>query len=145
MRYVLDTNIISEGTKPVPHQGCVDWLREHASECCITTITIAEIRYGIERLTEGRKKRELERKVDLIRANFGNWILDFDEMAATEFGRYAAEFEADRGSHALCAADIRDLQNAAIARAHGWTVATRNTGDYPFVRCVNPFEFRQAM
>jgi predicted nucleic acid-binding protein len=74
-----------------------------------------------------------------ILQDFRDWILDFDQAAAREFGRYGAEYEAARGADGLPDADVRDLQIAAIARSQGWTVATRNSKDYPFVDTVNPF------
>ncbi len=139
MKYILDTNVVSEMSTPSPHEGCVAWLLAHSQDCCITTITLAEMRYGLERLPEGRKKRDLMRRYDFLRQKFGDWVLDFDENAATEFGRYAAEYETDRGLAALAEADLRDLQIAAIARSRGWTVATRNVRDFPLVDIVNPF------
>ncbi len=140
MRYVLDTNIVSETGKAKPNARCLAWLKEHETDCCLTTITLAEMRYGLERLPEGKRKRELSRKYDFIRQDFREWILDFDEAAASEFGRYAAEYEAARGAQGLEEADLRDLQIAAIARSQGWTIATRNTKHFPFVDTVNPFE-----
>jgi toxin FitB len=140
MRYVLDSNVVSEATKPNPDARCLVWLNTHAADCCITSITLAELRYGIERLAEGKRKRELARKYDFLRQDFREWILDFDEQAANEFGRYVAEYEAARGLKGVEAADVRDLQIAAIARSQGWTVATRNTNDFPFVETVNPFK-----
>lgn len=140
MRYIVDTNVVSETTKPAPHAGCVAWLLANAQDCCISTITLAEMRYGLERLPEGKKKRDLARRYDFIRQNFGDWVVDFDERAATEFGRYVAEYEAERGLQAVEEADLRDLQIASIARSLGWTVATRNMNDFPFVDTVNPFE-----
>jgi toxin FitB len=142
MRYIVDTNVVSETTKLAPHAGCVCWLLAHAQDCCVTTITLAEMRYGIERLPEGKKKRDLARRYDFLRHNFAEWVLDFDESAATEFGRYVAEYEADRGLQAVEEADLRDLQIAAIARSLGWTVATRNINHFPLVDTVNPFEER---
>lgn len=139
MKYVLDTNIVSEGTKPAPDPRCVKWLLAHTSECCITTITLSELRYGVERLPDGKKRRELETKVAFIRQNFREWILPFDELAAVEFGRYVAEFAAARGLAAVEDTDVRDLQIASIARANGWTVVTRNIGDFQFVNTFNPF------
>jgi predicted nucleic acid-binding protein len=140
MRFVLDTNVVSEGTRHLPDAVCISWLRAHAQECCITTITLAELRYGVERLPDGKRRRILERKIEQIRQNFSEWILDFDENAAAEFGRYVSEYERSRGASAVGAADVRDLQIAAIARAHGWIVATRNTRDFPCVDWVNPFQ-----
>src|SRR5438874_11191338 len=110
MRYVLDTNIVSELSKSEPDATCLEWLHQHAGDCCLTTITLAEMRFGVERLPEGKRQRELARKYDFLRQDFGDWILDFDESAATEFGRYAAEFEAARGAKGLEDADLRDLQ-----------------------------------
>jgi len=139
VKYIVDTNVVSETSKPTPHAGCVAWLLAHAHDCCITTVTLAEMRYGLERLPEGKKKRDLARRYDFLRQEFGDWVLDFDENAATEFGRYVAEYEADRGVGAVEGADLRYFQIAAIARSRGWTVATRNISDFPFVDTVNPF------
>jgi toxin FitB len=140
MRYVLDTNIISEITKAKPDSNCLEWLEQHAVDCCLTTVTLAEMRFGIERLPEGKRRRALERKYDFLREDFAEWILDFDEAAATEFGRYAAEYEATRGAKGLEQADIRDLQIASIARSVGWTIATRNVSHFPFCALINPFK-----
>ena len=140
MKYVLDTNIISETSKPRPDAKCVAWLTAHAADCCLTTITLAEMRFGVERLPEGKRRSKLTRKYDFIRQDFQDWILAFDEAAASEFGRYVAEYEAARGSRGVEEADLRDLQIAAIARNQGWTVATRNLRHFPFVETVNPFE-----
>ncbi len=140
MRYILDTNIVSELTKPVPAPECIEWLAAHASECCLTTITLAEMRFGVERLADGKRRRVLERKYDYIRQDFQDWIFDFDEAAATEFGRYAAEYEAVRGARALEQADIRDLLIAAVSRAQGATIVTRNTRHFPSCATLNPFE-----
>jgi toxin FitB len=140
MNYVLDTNIISETVKPKPDSRCLAWLVAHAGDCCLTSITLAEMCFGLERLPEGKRKRTLARKYNFILQDFREWMVDFDQAAASEFGRYAAEYEAARGVDGLKEADLRDLQIAAIARSQGWTVATRNTKHYPFVATVNPFE-----
>src|SRR5260221_4217785 len=140
MRYVLDTNVVSEASNPQPDAQCVAWLRAHAADCCLTAITLAEMSFGVERLPGGKRRRELARKYDFIRQDFQDWILAFDEAAAGEFGRYVAEYEATRGSKGVEEADLRDLQIAAIARNLGWTVATRNIRHFPFVETVNPFD-----
>jgi predicted nucleic acid-binding protein len=94
MNYVLDTNIVSETTKPNPDPTCLAWLVNHVGDCCLTTITLAEMCFGLDRLPEGKRKRDLARKYQFIIQDFREWIVDFDQAAATEFGRYAAEFEA---------------------------------------------------
>jgi len=141
MKYVLDTNIVSEITKPQPDSRCLSWLSEHVGDCCLTSITLAELCFGVERLPEGKRKRDLSRKYRFLPQDLQDWVLDFDQAAASEFGRYAAEFESARGATGLEEADIRDLQIASIARCQGWIVATRKAKHYPFVDTVNPFDY----
>jgi predicted nucleic acid-binding protein len=140
MNYVLDTNVVSETLKASPDPVCDAWLERNIEQCCITTITLAEFRYGVERLAEGKRKRDLDRKLDFLWQEFGERIFDFDSAAAAEFGRYVAEFESSRGQQAVASGDVRDFQIAAIARAHGWPVATRNIRHYSGIRCVDPFQ-----
>ncbi len=140
MRYVLDTNVVSELSKAAPDACCVSWVKQNATACCLTTVTLAELCFGVERLPESKRRRELTKKFEFIHQDFRDWILDFDQTAASEFGRYVAEYEAARGLQAVEEADLRDLQIAAIARSQGWTVASRNIRHFPFVETVNPFE-----
>jgi toxin FitB len=55
MKYIVDTNVVSETSKASPHSGCVAGLLAHSYDSCITTVTLAEMRYGLERLPEGKK------------------------------------------------------------------------------------------
>ena len=140
MTFVLDTNVASEALKPTPDPRCEEWVKGNLARCCLTTITLSELRYGIERLPDGRRKRELDRKLDFLWQDFGERILEFDAVAAVEFGRYVADFELARGLDAVQKGDVRDFQMGAMARAHGWAVASRNVRHFPCVQCVNPFE-----
>jgi predicted nucleic acid-binding protein len=140
MNYVLDTNIVSESFKVSVDPACDAWLEKHIEDCFITTVTLAELRYGVERLPEGKRKRELDRKLDFLWEDFGERILDFDSTAAVEFGRYVAEYESAQGLQAVEAADVRDFQIAAIAGANAMTIATRNVRHFVGIRCVNPFQ-----
>jgi predicted nucleic acid-binding protein len=139
MNFVLDTNVVSEAIKSVPDPTCFAWLHQHVENSLITTVTLGELRYGVERLPEGKRKRDLGRKLDFVWEDFGERILDFDSAAAAEFGRYVAEVESAKGAQAVESGDVRDFQIAAIARAHGFAVASRNTRHFAFIRCVNPF------
>jgi len=56
MSWLLDTNIVSELTKPEPDPRCKAWVTENEGDCFLSTVTLAELRYGIERLPEGKKK-----------------------------------------------------------------------------------------
>lgn len=139
MTWLLDTNIVSELSKPVPDATCVSWLEERAADCSISTITLAELRWGIERLTDGKRKAELERDYRFLLEDYQGRFFEFDAAAAGEWGRYAAELEAQFGADWWKQFDFRDTMIAAIAREYGLTVATRNIKHFPFCRADNPF------
>lgn len=86
MTYLLDSNIISEVTKAKPDPAVVAWLDAHELDCAVSTITLAELRYGIERLPDGKRRQQLERDFAFFRQDLGNRVLAFDEAEATEWG-----------------------------------------------------------
>ncbi len=139
MTYLLDTNIVSELTKPIPDPTCVAWMESHRGECVLSVITLSEIRYGIKRLPEGKRKAAAETDFQFLSEDFAGHFLDFDAASAAEWGRYAAELEAEHGSDWWKHFDLRDTQIAAMAREYGFTVATRNLKHFPFCATENPF------
>jgi predicted nucleic acid-binding protein len=103
----------------------------------ITTITQAEILYGIEIMAEGRRKQRLaEAAEEIFAQEFHGRILAFDQPAARHFARIVAA----RESLGRPIADL-DAMIAAIARAHGATLATRNVKDLEHcgIRLLNPW------
>jgi len=140
MTYLLDTNVVAEVSKPAPNSNCVTWLLARRGKCALSTITLAEIRYGIERLPDGKRKSAVEAAFQFMLEDYAGHFLDFDGPSATEWGRYAAELEAARGSDWWKHFDLRDTQIGAIAREYGLTVATRNAKHFPFCKTENPFE-----
>jgi hypothetical protein len=139
MKYLLDSNVVSEPAKTKPDPAVVAWLDVHELECAVSTITLAELRYGIERLPDGKRRRQLERDFAFFRQDLGNRVLSFDEVEAAEWGRYAAKLEQELGRDAQRMVGIKDSQIAATARAHRLTVVTRNTDHFPKVETLNPF------
>jgi len=137
--YLLDTNIVSETSKPAPDQNCLAWLQKHKGECHLSTITVAEIRYGIERMPEGKRKSAAEKEWNFLFQDYSGYFFDFDGPAAIEWGRYVAELEARFGADWWKQFDLRDTQIAAIAREYGLTVATRNQKHFPLCATENPF------
>jgi predicted nucleic acid-binding protein len=138
--YLLDTNVVSESSKPIPNSKCVAWLQASRGKCVLCAITLAEIRYGIERLPDGKRKSAAETAFQFLIEDYAGQFLDFDESSATEWGRYAAELEAAHGSGWWKHFDLRDTQIGAIAREYGLTVATRNVKHFPFCATENPFD-----
>ena len=123
---VFDTNVISELMRSEPSSVVVGWVRScRASELYTTSITFAEVRYGIERLPDGSRKQLLRTVADEVFAAFEEQVLSFDAEAAT---RYAAIVtERDRAGLPI---DGFDAQIAAICRSHGAALATRNLKDF---------------
>ena len=97
-RYLLDTNILSNITKPAPSQTLLDWMGERAdSELFITSLTIAEIRRGIIEKPAEKKRAALEEWFagsDGPPAQFVGRVLDFDEKAAMIWAQLIAEGKA---------------------------------------------------
>ena len=134
---ILDTNVISELTRPVPDSGVITWLDSlPAEETAITAITAAELRYGVRRMPDGHRKTELSEAVSaLINADFRDRVEPFDVLAADQYADVVTARE--RAGQPI---SISDAQIAAICRALDATLATRNTSDFTGtgVNLINP-------
>lgn len=138
---VLDTNVVAEMMKASPAREVVDWLNaQNPTDLYLTTITLAEVSYGLQILPPGRRKLQLEQSFErVVAAAFSGRILAFEEKAARSYGEVMGARRAmGRPLSTL------DGQIAAITRVRGGAVATRNVKD--FVECglvvLNPFEVR---
>lgn len=135
---VLDTNVVSELMRQAPAPGVLRSLSNYsADELHSTSITLAEILYGIELLPAGKRKADLLAGSErLFRVVLGGRILPFDESAAQAFSHVAA----GRRGAGRPISEL-DTQIAAIASVHGATLATRNTSDFEGcgIRVVNPW------
>jgi len=137
-RYLLDTNVISQATKPVPSTALLRWLAEQADEdLFISVLSLAEIWRGILEKSEGRRRRELESWFtgpEGPQALFAGRVLAFEGRAALIWARLMAEGKA--AGHPRSALD---MMVAAIAEANGCTVVTDNERHFiPAVPIVNP-------
>ena len=136
-RYLLDTNILSDATKPAPSERLLAWMAEQADEdLFISALTVAEIRRGILEKPAGRKRDELEAWFtgpDGPPALFAGRVLPFDEKAAYAWARLMAEGKATgRPRSAL------DTIIAATAEANACIVVTDNERDFVGVEILNP-------
>ena len=134
MKYLLDTNVISEPMKARPNAGVVNWLSGlDEDEACISVVTITELRYGIERLATGKRRDILEGwlRKDLS-GRFAGRILPIDVEVADACGRLVARSEGL--GHPI---EPRDAFIAATAEVHGLTLVTRNASDFqPTVKSI---------
>ena len=135
---VLDTNVISEPMRAAPDPAVIAWLNGQVEAALFTTsINAMELRFGVERLPEGRRKGDLWDVLDFTLSRLvGPRILPFDAAAAAMAARIVAEAEAS-GVHIGQA----DAQIAALAATHGFAVATRDVT--PFQKAglavINPW------
>ena len=123
---VVDTNVASELMRPSPSKTVRNWVSSQAPhDVYMTAITVAEIRYGLERRPDGRRKDRLRAAADEIFAAFSEYVLPFDAGAAV----YYALVVTQRDHHGL-PIDGFGAQIAAICRARGAALATRNVKDF---------------
>ena len=136
-RSLLDTNIISNVTKPVPSERLVAWMAEQADQdLFISALTVAEIRRGILEKPAGKKRRELERWFSGPEgppALFAGRVLPFDERAALVWARLMAE-----GTVKGSPRSPLDMIVAAVAEANDCLVVTENERDFAGLKIVNP-------
>ena len=136
---LLDTNVLSELMRAKPAPEVLAWIDAQSSDELFTSsITVAEILYGVARMADGKRKEGLLQLATLMfEEDFAGRILPFDMEAAVHYAGLAAESEA-KGT----VVDMADAQIAAIAAVHDARVATRNVRhfDYLGVPLVNPWE-----
>lgn len=127
MTHLLDTNVVSEWTKPRPDPGVVAWLEEADEDrVFISVITLAELRHGIERIAAGRRRKRLDEWLrDELPLRFEGRTLPVDGAVADAWGRLMA-----RGEAAGRSISTMDGFIAATAAAHGLILVTRNVADF---------------
>ena len=127
MRYLLDTNLVSEWTKPRPNAGVIEWLAQvDEDDVFLSVVTFAELRHGIERLPAGRRRKGLDAWLrSELPQRFEGRIVLIDGAIADEWGRLVARHEA-RGR----LIQAMDGLIAATAQVHRLTLVTRNAADF---------------
>ena len=124
MKYLLDTNTVSEPLRPRPNAGIMRRLQENEDEIAIPAPVWHELRFGCAKLAPSRKREMIERYIeDVVLGSFP--ILDYDRKAADWHGRERARLVASGRTPPFV-----DGQIAAIAHANGLVLVTSNTGDF---------------
>lgn len=124
LKFLLDTNVISEPAKPEPNPAVMRRLRRHENEVAIASVVWHELKYGVARMPESRRKdriQEFFRTVILGTIP----ILDYNQTAA----EWHAHERARLGSQGLMP-PFADGQIAAVAQTYGLTLVTCNVADF---------------
>jgi len=138
--YLVDTNVISELTRPKPAASVATWFEEVADEALhLSVLTLGELRRGVEKLPAGRRKERLrDWLAHDVPAWFGDHLLPIDAGVAETWGRLQAS--AKRTLPAV------DSLLAATALHHHLRLVTRNTADFEIVglETINPWSMGSA-
>jgi toxin FitB len=125
--FLLDTNVVSELAKPQPNAGVVRWLHEAEEDSLfLSVITLAELRFGVERLTPGARRNRLDAWIrEELTERFEGRILSVDEKVAEIWGNVLARSEA-QGRRM----NLMDCFLAATAKVYQLTLITRDKKDF---------------
>jgi predicted nucleic acid-binding protein len=136
--FLLDTNVISEWVKPQPDPRVVAWLAEvDEDRVFLSVVTLAELRHGIERLADGRRRHRLDAWLrEELPLRFEGRMLPVSEAVADRWGEVVARREA-----AGRPIGVMDAFIAATANVHALKLVTRNEVDFESVvkKTVNPW------
>ena len=134
MTYLVDANVLSEPTKPVPNNKVIDWLTANEGNLVVDSIILGKLCVGILALPRGRKRTQLEQW-------FGDVVqtidcLPWDATISRRWAKLVVNLK-QKGDKL----PLLDSMIAATALQHDLTVATRNTRDFDKtdVQVLNPF------
>jgi predicted nucleic acid-binding protein len=125
--FLLDTNVVSEWVKPRPNPGLMSWLvAVDEDRVFLSVVTLAEIRFGIDRMPDGRRRRRLDDWLRIeLPSRFESRVLPINEPIANEWGKVVA-----RRAAAGRQIGAMDAFVAATANIHELTLVTRNIDDF---------------
>ena len=134
--FLLDTNVLSEMTREVPHPGVIAFLAEQ-EDLWLPSLVVHELEYGIQLLPQGRRRDHLQALLTSIVSTYADRILPLDRPAAESAARLRAQ--ARRMGRPL---DLGDALIAGIAQSNVLTIASRNVRDFDFVdvTVISPWE-----
>jgi predicted nucleic acid-binding protein len=134
----LDTNIVSETLRTRPNEAVIAWLARHDAELALSTVTIAEIAFGIEKIRPDQRAFRLEKHLADWRRRFAARIFGLTEEAALAYGEIMGA--ATRQGRPMSTADG---MIAAIVRVNGGRLATGNLTDFATtgLDLISPWKF----
>lgn len=138
MKYLLDTCVISEFVKPVPHKNVISWIKDISSEMLfLSVVTIGEIRKGITKLPDSKKKQELSLWLNTLLGEYKERIIPIDLMVADTWGIIQGNAEKNGKPMATI-----DGLISSTAYTHNLTLITRNEEDFTIskIPIINPWK-----
>jgi len=138
MKFLLDTNVISEPKQKTPNKKVLEWLdAQDESKLFLSVLSIGEIRKGIARLESGKKKTELEEWLEKLRNRFARRLLPLSEKTFLVWGKMCGEFE----NKGIIRSALDSLLEAT-ALEHDLILVTRNVKNFQNsqVTILNPWE-----
>lgn len=126
MSYLVDANVLSEPSKPLPDPRVIAWLATHGDDAFVSVLTLGEIHKGILLLPAGKRRKKLERSYKELCETFEGRILDLTIETLTIWALMYAKEQLQ--GHKLPGFDSL---LAATALQHGFTMITRNKKDFP--------------
>jgi predicted nucleic acid-binding protein len=134
MKFLVDTNVLSEATRPTPDPKVVEWLLANEADLAVDPVVLGEIRYGIDRMPPGRRRKQFER---WFAEGIENLVcLPIDAATGIRWAQLLARLHASG-----TVMPLKDSLIAATALVHDLTVVTRNVRDFQpaKVRVFDPF------
>ena len=119
------TDVVSELMRKAPNPGVIDWLERYDAELALSTIVIAEIAFGIEKVRPEPRSRRLASDFHHLRRRYAARIFGFNEAAALAYGVLMG-----RWMRAGRPMSVPDAMIAAFAQTRGARLATRNAADF---------------
>jgi predicted nucleic acid-binding protein len=139
MRYLLDTNVISEFATSSPHQSVVDWFQTHQGDTLyLSVITIGEIQQGIARLPSSKKQLQLTTWLnETLLVEYSDWIIPIDSAIMLQWGTLTGQL-IQQGRKM----PVMDAMIAATCLQHNLQLVTRNESDFTYtgLQLTNPWE-----
>ena len=138
MSFLLDTNVVSEWVKPRPNAGVITWLAQvDEDRVFMSVVTLAELRYGIERMPPGRRRTRLDGWLrEELPLRFEGRLLLIDDAVADGWGKTVARSEMIGRP-----LGVMDAFIASTANVHSLKLVTRNGSDFESIvkEIVNPW------
>lgn len=132
-RFLLDSNLISELSKPQPNANVLTNIQRFEPLCAISAITLQEALFGIELLPDASRKNKLKEYVEIVKQKFD--VIPYDATAAAYYAEVVAKCNKAGQPRPIC-----DSQIAATALANDLILVTRNTKDFEPIAKITPLK-----